>query len=231
LPHLPAPRKAERSDCRGYFDGVDKALRDAAKAHYTGQISESEYGLLEEELRRAQPRREPAIPKGAGKSRLALGWPRRRPRRSPDREAARARARTLGGGAYLPPVMRERYTECERAVMAVIAGQMKQLGWCDLSVAEIAARAGVCHRTVQNAVAEGVRQGHIAREEREQRGRRNLTNVLRVISREWLTWIQRGPRSIGCKEFNALENRRKKERCPQFSSSGTRVARILRVSG
>jgi len=50
----------------------------------------------------------------------------------------------------------------------------------------------VCVRTVQNAVAEAVRQGHICREERERKGRKNLTNILRIVSREWLAWIDDG---------------------------------------
>jgi hypothetical protein len=104
----------------------------------------------------------------------------------------------------MPPQVRVGYTECERAVLTVVAMEIKRQGLCDLSVGELAARAGVSVRTVQNAVAEGVLQGHISRGERPQQGRKNLTNVLRVTSKEWLVWIKRGP--VGCKEFAATEN-------------------------
>jgi hypothetical protein len=60
----------------------------------------------------------------------------------------------------------DKYTECERAVLFIVAREVKRQGICDLSVGQTAAEAGVCTRTVQNAVVEAVRQGHVAREER-----------------------------------------------------------------
>jgi hypothetical protein len=139
-----------------------------------------------------------------GKSKLALGWARRRPRRSSDREKSRQRARMLAGSSSMPPQVRAAYTECERAALTIVAREVKHHGVCDLAVGQIAAEAGVCVRTVQNAVAEAVRQGHICREERERKGRKNLTNILRIVSREWLAWIKRG--LTGCKVFTATKN-------------------------
>ena len=130
----------------------------------------------------------------------------------PDQEASRERARTLGGSGHMPPAVRCKYTEFERAALFVIAREVKHHGFCDLSVGRIAAEAGVCIRTVQNAEAEAIRQGHLCREERERKGakRKNDTNVLRIMSQEWLTWIKRGP--LGCKVCTATKNvERKKE--------------------
>lgn len=42
------------------------------------------------------------------------------------------------------------------------------------------------------------------REERPQQGLKNLTNVLRITSKEWLAWIKLAP--VGCKDFTATEN-------------------------
>jgi hypothetical protein len=145
----------------------------------------------------------------------------------------------LGGAGAMPPALRACYTECERAVLYIVAAEVKRCGICDLSVGEIAARAGVCVRTVQNAVAEGMRQGHLDREVREVRGRKNNTNLLRIKSQEWLAWIKRGPIGIGCKVWSATENIYKKTRGTgpesrvtlRDSGCGPRVARILRVSG
>jgi hypothetical protein len=238
LPQVAGAHKQCGHDWRAYYDNargnVDAAISQAARAWGAGLISDSEYEQIDTALRSQQASlaRKPGIPKliGGPKSRLGLGWPRRRPRRSPNREASRGRARMLGGAGIMPPALRACFTECERAVLYIIAAQIKQHGFCDLSVGEIATRAGVCHRTVQNAVAEAVRQGVLAREERERRGRRNDTKVLRILSQEWLAWIKRGP--IGCKEFSASENiDLKKEGGPRFSKIGPRVARILRVSG
>jgi hypothetical protein len=111
-------------------------------------------------------------------------------------------------------------------VLTIIAREVKRHGICDLSVGQIAAEAGVCIRTVQNAVAEAIRQQHICREERPQKGRKNLTNILRIQSLAWLAWIERGP--LGCKEYiptRIIDS--KQEDARQFP----RVARILRVSG
>jgi len=156
-------------------------------------------------------------PAGGSKSKLALGWTRRRPRRSPDREKSRQRARMLGGSSSMPPQVRAVYTECERAALTIVAREVKHHGICDLAVGRIAAEAGVCVRTVQNAVAEAVRQDHICREERDRKGHKNLTNILRIVSREWLAWIKRGP--IGCKVFTATKNvDSKQERRPRFAS-------------
>jgi hypothetical protein len=126
----------------------------------------------------------------------------------------------------MPPDIRSAYSECERAVLTIIAREVKRQSICDLSVGQIAAEAGVCVRTVQNAVAEGVRQGHVCREERPQRGRKNLTNILRIESVEWLAWIKRGP--VGCKEYIATKIIDSKQ---EHARKFPRVARILRVSG
>jgi hypothetical protein len=86
----------------------------------------------------------------------------------------------LGGSSSMPPQVRAKYTECERAALTIVAREVKRHGVCDLSIGQIAAEAGVCIRTVQNAIAEAVRQRHLARHERPQLGRKNLTNVLRI---------------------------------------------------
>jgi hypothetical protein len=221
---------------------VDAAIVELNRAHFFGLIDGTEYARLDAELRALQPKARGSSPLrqlfGGPKSRLGLGWPRRRPRRSPDREKSRERARMLGGAAPMPPHVRGKYSECERAALHIVAAEVKRVGLCSLSIGEISARAGVCHRTTQNAIAEGVRQGHLTREERERKGQRNDTNVLRIVSEEWMSWITRGPLT-GCKEWSAAENIDKHKRGNvRFPGShvtsrdyGQRVARILRVSG
>jgi hypothetical protein len=110
----------------------------------------------------------------------------------------------------MPPDVRAKYTEFERAVFFIIAREHKRHGFCDLSVGQMAAEAGVCVRTVQNAEAEAMRHGHLAREVRERKGQKNDTNILRITSAEWLAWIKRGP--IGCKVCTPTKSiERKKE--------------------
>jgi hypothetical protein len=89
--------------------------------------------------------------------------------------------------------MRLEYTEGERAVMCIIAREIKHHGLCDLSIDEIAARAGVCRTTAQNAMHEARRLCHITVLERPRPGMKSLTNVVRICSEEWLAWVKRGP--------------------------------------
>src|SRR6202043_527894 len=93
----------------------------------------------------------------------------------------------------LPDNLRHYYTEGQRSVLCVIAGEIKRHGVCDLSIEEIAARAGVCRTTVQTTQHEARRLGHLTIIERPRRGCKSLTNLVRISSPEWLTWLRRGP--------------------------------------
>ncbi len=124
----------------------------------------------------------------------------RRYQGSPDRAASRARRRTLGGSSALPDNLRHHYTEGQRSVLCVVAGEIKRHGVCDLPIDKIAALAGVCRTTVQNAMHEARRLQHIKITERPVHGRKSLPNLVEIVSPEWLTWIKRGPsaaRAIG----------------------------------
>jgi hypothetical protein len=122
--------------------------QDLYRAWSAGLIGDAECAMYDVALRKRQGvlYRPPVGLRqlGGRKSKLALGWPRRRPRRMPDREASRARARTLAGSAHMPPRIRGAYTECERAVLFIVAREVKPNGICDLAVGRIAAEAGVC---------------------------------------------------------------------------------------
>jgi hypothetical protein len=129
----------------------------------------------------------------------------RRCQRSPDREVRRSNRRMLGADGTMPSGMRTHYTEGERAVLRIIAGEYKRHGYCDLHVDEIARRAGVSRTTVQNALREAKRLGHIWKKERRIPGRKSHTNIIRVISREWLEWLKKSPGiTVGHKTFSTF---------------------------
>jgi hypothetical protein len=112
-----------------------------------------------------------------------------------ERTKRRHRKRMLGGSSALTDTLRHHYTEGERAVLFIVAGEVKRHGICDLPIDEIADRAGVGKATVQNAMHEARRLGHVEITERPQRGAKNLPNVVKVTSSEWLAWIRRAVRS------------------------------------
>jgi len=144
-------------------------------------------------------------------SRLASGLPRQVSRER--RSAALGRKRMMGGAGRLPHGIRARHSEGQRAALTVVAIEVKRQGRCDLPVDEIAARAGVSRRTVQYALRDAEKDGHISVTYRPQRGRKSLPNLVHIVAPEWLAWLrfektrrQRPqPKGIGCKEVRTTE--------------------------
>lgn len=153
---------------------------------------------------------------------------RSRLKRERDRRASKSRKRQRGGDAILPNNLRDWFTEGGRAVMSVIAGECRRIGRCEMPVEKIAAIAGVSIRTVQYTLAmasgKGLPPGSAALaddplappvlirvEYRPLKGRRNRTNVITIISREWLLWLSYKPAqrlpSTGCNEVHSTKNR------------------------
>jgi hypothetical protein len=150
---------------------------------------------------------------GKMNGRISRFLPRQR-QRSPDRRASRDRRRMLGGSSALPDNLRHHYTEGQRSVLCIVAGEIKRHGICDLPIDKIAALAGVCRTTVQTAMHEARRLHHIKITERPVPGRKSLPNIVAIVSREWLTWIKRGPsaaRGIGSNPLNLVSTTKNKE--------------------
>src|SRR4051812_344265 len=151
-------------------------------------------------------------------------FPPRRLQRAPKRPVAIARRRHLAASGPMPPSLACRFTVGELAVLRIVGDEVRQHGQCDRCVDELAARAGVCRRMVQNALREAARLGLLTIEERRREGRRNLPNVIRIVSKEWMLWLTRGGRSshppaepqaeplIGCKKLRPMDNTYKTQR-------------------
>src|SRR3954464_7033582 len=159
-------------------------------------------------------------------------FPPRRRQRAPQRPIAIARRRHLAASGPMPPALARKFTVSELAVLRIIGDEVRQHGLCDRCVDEIAARAGVCRRMVQNAIREAARLGLVTIEERRREGRRNLPNVVRIVSKEWSSWLARGGRSsrpsaeplIGCKKLRPTDkgykNQRSRTSEPVFAAGG-----------
>jgi hypothetical protein len=90
--------------------------------------------------------------------------------------------------------MRQHYTEGQRAVLCIVAGEVKHHGVCDLPIDKIGALAGVGRTTVQTALHIAWKGcAHIRITHRPRRGQKSLTNIVEITSPEWLAWIKRGP--------------------------------------
>jgi hypothetical protein len=176
-----------------------------------------EHGLLTDEdvdglLKALHRRREDgrAVAVQAVAARKQPGPPRHRPYRqhSPDRAASIERRRQLAASGPLPPSLAARFTTCELAALKIIADTVQAKGYCDMTIAEIAARAGTCERTVRYATKWADRWGLISITHRPREGQKNLTNLIRIISPEWLAWLSHHRQRpaqwpIGCKKIGA----------------------------
>ena len=57
----------------------------------------------------------------------------------------------------MPPALAARFTVGELAVLRIVGDEVRASGLCGLCIDAIAARAGVCRRTAQNAIRQAAR--------------------------------------------------------------------------
>jgi DNA-binding transcriptional ArsR family regulator len=150
------------------------------KAFAAGAVSEVEASELAElvEARKVIPVERPAAPRRVGS----------RPRTP----ASLERRRRWVASGMMPPGIACQFTPAEVAVLAMIAAEVAKRGQCRLPVNAIAALAGVSRTTVRNALRVARSAGLIEVRERRISRWRNLPNVVRIMSREWMTWLSIG---------------------------------------
>jgi hypothetical protein len=95
----------------------------------------------------------------------------------------------------MPPALACKFTVAELAVLRIVGDEVRGQGACARTIDEIAARAGTCRTVVKNAVRVAAAMGLLTVQERRREGQKNLPNVVRIVSREWLQWLARGPKS------------------------------------
>ena len=185
---------------------LDSVARLLWKAHAEGQIADADASAAAEAV---QARRAGFARPAAGVA-LASAVPasaRRRPPRSPDRQASLERRRRCAASGALPPQLAAAFTTGEIAALSVIARAIREAGVCVLPLDKIAALAGVSRTTAQNAIRAAKRLGLLQRIERRRRGLPSFTNVLRIVSAEWLSWLRHGRQGgVGFRSLNATDN-------------------------
>lgn len=129
--------------------------------------------------------------------------------RSPDRGRSKLRRQTLAATSPLPPRLAARLTPSQLAYARFVVDEQLRAGDCRLSLDEIAARCGVCCKTVQRAQYRLQGLSLVEVEQRPIEGGKNLTNVVRIVCVEWLTWIAMGriPKRIGGQRCLATANK------------------------
>lgn len=182
---------------------LDDYSRDVWKAWAAGTVSDDEAQSLASmiEGRRAETRSTDTVRNRAPYVPLHLGAsffpPKRRRQVSPDRAASMQRRRRLALSGPLPPSLAAGFTVGQLAALHVVVHAVAAHGRCEMTIAEIAARAGIGETTARSALRLAAGDGLLTIEERRQNRRPNLSNVVRIVSREWLSWIARGGRLKG----------------------------------
>jgi len=195
---------ADRIALAGHPAEIDEIVKEVWGHHFAGTLTEEEAETLHEaaQARREalQEQRPETRPKPRTGPSSAPWASARRPQRSPDRQASIERRRRLVASGPLPPPLAARFTWGEIAVMRIVGDECRAHGCCFLHIDAIAARAGVHRTTVQNALREAQGRGEvpgspiISVQERRRKGQRSLTNIIRIVAREWSDWLRKGPR-------------------------------------
>ena len=102
----------------------------------------------------------------------------------------------------VPAKIASSFTMAELAVLTVIARQCHRTGVCVLHIDAIAALAGCSRTAVQNPLRQARLLGLILAKERRRPGQPSLTNVITIISKEWICWLKLG----GFKKMSPTDN-------------------------
>lgn len=149
--------------------------------------------------------------------------PRARGGSRPRSDASMERRRRWAAAGRLPPQLAAQFTLAETAVLAVVTVEVGKRGDCRLHIEAIAALAGVSRSTVKAAIRRARLLGLLTLQERRANAWRNLSNVVRIISREWIGWMRltRADRVLGGGvKFATATSTRSSNQSRQRSSEG-----------
>lgn len=189
---------------------LDTLSRDLWRAHGAGSLSDIEAQTLAEALEARRPSR-PVVVAVPGVTWLASSrgrasiFPPRRPQHARKHPKRIDRRRRLASSGVMPPPLAASWTVGELAVLRIVADETSRgTSVCDRSIGEIAARAGVCRSLAQAALRRAQVAGLVTIEERRRRGQKNQPNLVRIVSKEWRSWLARGPRT-GSRNFDPTD--------------------------
>ncbi len=157
-----------------------------------GRLGEADWEALLGALDGRFPPRPALGPARAGSVARPSIFPVRRRQRPPDRDKAKMERRRLSLRRNFAPLdIVAAFTECQRAVLCVIAEAVKAAGACDFPIAKIAAKARCSRSSVHAALRLFVERGLIVVQRRPRPREPHQTNLVRIVSPVWLSWIRR----------------------------------------
>jgi hypothetical protein len=203
----------------------DEISRTLWQAHAAGHIEDDDAQRLAERLEAVRKGLRPSVATvGTVLARKSI-FPTRRLQRTPERSASVERQRRLAASGPMPPALAARFTPAQLAVLKIVADEVAARGQCELCVDAIAARAGVCRRLAQKALRLAQGDELLVILERPRRGQKSNTNVVRIFSREWRAWIERG-RRIGCTPMHPTDNRSSTKARQRTAEAAQRAAEM-----
>jgi CRP-like cAMP-binding protein len=170
------------------YASIDNVSRLIWRAHGAGHLSDATAQTLAEALQARKAALAGRSPQGA--QRRIHAAPKAIRPRSPDRERAIRRRRSVAASGAVPSKIAASFTLGELAVLSIIARQVQRQGRCGLPIDAIAAMAGVCRSTVQNALRAARRLDLVRVQERPRPGRKHLPNIVTITSPDWKSWLR-----------------------------------------
>lgn len=173
---------------RASFSSLNDSAKLIWKAHGAGLLDDQ----AAERLSIAIEARRSELKDVGSRASVQCFKTRPRPCQTPDRAKSIARRRGLAASGAVPGAIAANFTTGETAVLSVIARQCQRKGFCDWFLDRIAAVAGVSRTTVRNALRQARAAGLISVQERRRNAWRSDSNVVRIVSAEWLIWLGLG---------------------------------------
>lgn len=139
----------------------------------------------------------------------------------PRTDASMERRRRWAASGRMPPAIAARFTLAEQSVLSLVAAETCRRKDCRLSVGGMAAIAGVSETTVRNAIREAVKLGLLTVEERRLTGWRSDTNIVRITSPEWTSWLRLTRKAPKVEDGLSLKNEQKGGGCKSANPTPT----------
>jgi hypothetical protein len=170
------------------FAALEEISRTLWQAHAAGALSDDAAQAAAEAL---QARKVALAGRASQPAQKRIGGaPRRSRPRSPDRERSISRRRSVAASGAVPSKIAASFTLGETAALSVIAREVQRIGSCEWPIDKIAAMAGVCRSTVQNALRAARRLDLVHVQERPRPGRKHLPNIISITSPDWKSWLR-----------------------------------------